>query len=521
MDITARMAVSAMLMLAFAASCTMVEFTGSPLDTFDDMKDVEKSHTTRIMFDVEWPAGIPEEDMPNYITVVMNRIQNSAARYVIHLDGMGNVLDSAEIPEEPGTDEPGADTPGTEEPGTEEPGTDVPETEEPEPEEPETEEPGTGNDESGNDESGNEDGGTGAENGEASEFDEPAEGDGNEGNGEDGNGEESDGENTDGEGDTENENTDNEGWEPEEGPAPDGPPAVRNGFYSIAAVAVKDFNDFIVPAIEEFADSLETSMRDVNVTIPLITREEKIEKDYVDYNPVYPYIKSISPIYYVRPSVKTHTEIWTDHASDIKTVTLKPQPLTRRLKVKLPLEVEDSVTVDRIIASISGVPRNVQLMTGYVSEKGTGKMPIEFTSTDGKNFEGEINIFGLFAPKLDSLFVGPGILTLTIQASTEKDGRKYSAKRPYNLNMKQAIEAAEIMILTEDRSAYRFSDTENTDAQGNYLEVKSFEISVTKEQTDPIRREDLIIGKGQGFNQWVPIEDNEDKDKNPGLNPEV
>ena len=183
--------------------------------------------------------------------------------------------------------------------------------------------------------------------------------------------------------------------------------------------------------------------------------------------------------------------------------------------------VEEGVKIDRLVGAFSGIPSEVQLMTGYVSEKYTSKVPFEFTSEDGKNFEGTLHIFGLFPPANESQIAGPGILTLSIQASAEEDGTKHSTIFYNNVNMKKEIEAAEIMILTEDRSAYRFSDTENTDAQGAYLEIKDFNLKVSDSNVDKITRYMVVSGKGQGFNKWKPVEGNEDKDENPGLTPEV
>ena len=87
--------------------------------------------------------------------------------------------------------------------------------------------------------------------------------------------------------------------------------------------------------------------------------------------------------------------------------------------------------------------------------------------------------------------------------------------------MKKTIDEAEIMIQTEDRSAYRFSDTENTDKEGNYLEIKDFTITADKTQLEPISRDNIISGNGNGFTVWKPITDNENEEINPGLHPEV
>lgn len=438
------MTVAAMLLLASLASCTMVEFSGTPIDKFDDVEDVKKSHTAEVCFAVEWPKTMSNEDVPLYVTVVMNRIQSSAAHYVYHLDSAGNLLETVDIPE------------------------DYPEEEIPEEDD------------------------TPDENVEPQAEDVP------------------DGE-TPGEGESE---------EPEEEPEEEyNPSAVLKGFYSIAAVAVSDFEDYIVPDVVDFKDSLDASMRDVYVTIPQLTREEKAEQQYIDYNSMYPYIRHVSPFYYVRPSQKTHTEVWSDTDDEVL-VKLKPQPLTRKISVGVTLDVEEGVTIDRLVGVISGVPSQVQLMTGYVSEERTSKMPFEMTSTDGKYYEGHINAFGLFPPQADSLIVGPGILTVILHASVEENGVLHKRVRHSSVSLKKEIDAAEIMTLTEDRSAYRFSDTVNTDGEGNQLEVKEYNIKVQGYKM-VVTREKIIAGPDQGFEVWKPIGDNEDPEVNPGLHPEV
>lgn len=440
--LTGSVATSIIALVSLLSSCTMVEFKGDPINSFDDMEDFERSQNSDVRFEIEWPSTVSAEDMPEHVTVVMNRIQSTSARYVVNLDKNGNILGIV-TPEDPET-----------------------------PEEPETEEPGT--DDSGSD--------MPAENGDAEEF--------------------------------------NDQVETPEIDTYNGTISIRNGFYSVAAIAVADVNEFSLPKITDFANSLETGMRDVNIVIPQLTREEKIENQYVDYNPVYPYIKSVSPFYYVRPSVKTHTEVWAEN-KEVKTVTLHPQLLTRKLTVKVPISIEEGVKIERLFGVLSGIPSEVQLMTGYVSDKNTSKMPIEFSTKDGVNYEGTINIFGLFPPTDTLKFAGPGILTLSIQASLEEDNVKYMHLFHSNINMKEVIEQEEIMILTEDRSAYRFSDTEKTDADGSYLEIRDYELSVDADATDPITRYMVKTGTGQGFNKWVPVTGTDDKESNPGLNPEV
>jgi len=218
--------------------------------------------------------------------------------------------------------------------------------------------------------------------------------------------------------------------------------------------------------------------------------------------------------------MKTHTEIWTER-NEAKTVILKPMPMTRKINVKVPFTPGEGVTVERMVGTISGVPGQIQLMTGYVSDRNTGKVPFEMTPDGGQDFKGEINVFGLF-PAPDTIeVVGPGVLTLTIHVSVEENGETHNRMFYANVNMKKTIEDAEIMILSPDRATYRFSDTENVDNEGNLLKIKEFTISVDDAQIGTITKDMIITDSNDGFAVWKPVEDNDDKDKNPGLFPDV
>ena len=253
------LSVAAMLSLAMLASCTMVEFEGDPVETFDGIEKLNQNRMSKISFAIQWPSNIPDSEKPEYLTVVMNRIQNTAVHYVYYLDAEGNILESFDAPTLP-------ESPETPE---------VPET----PQEPET-----------------------PENPDNIEPDTPADGseDGSENSDTPSEGSESDGENG---GDSEE---DDGTGEEEEVQSPD---MIHNGYYSIAAVGVTDYQDFIVPDIQKFEESLEVKMRDVYVTVPQISKEERLEKNYIDFNPVYPYIRQTGPFYYVRPSAESHAMV--------------------------------------------------------------------------------------------------------------------------------------------------------------------------------------------------------------------
>ena len=119
--LTGSVATSIIALVSLLSSCTMVEFKGDPINSFDDMEDFERSQNSDVRFEIEWPSTVAAEDMPEHVTVVMNRIQSTSARYVVNLDKNGNILgivtpEDPETPEEPETEEPGTDDSGSDMP---------------------------------------------------------------------------------------------------------------------------------------------------------------------------------------------------------------------------------------------------------------------------------------------------------------------------------------------------------------------------------------------------------------------
>lgn len=504
------MSVAVMLSLALLASCTMVVFEGDPVETFDGVEQLTQNRMSKISFDIQWPAGIADEEKPSYITVVMNRIQNTTVHYVYYLDNEGNILESFDVPETP--ENPEEDGEGTETPGDADGSDDAGEAGG-DGETGESEGDGDAGDTEGSDDAGGSEdqGGEGAGNGAE------AKSEGSEGAGEDGDEGAEDGEGSDeGAEDGGSEGTENGGEggiEEDDDSWMDDPSVVHNGYYSIAAIAVTDYKDFIVPAIQEFEDSLEYKMRDVYVTVPRLSKEERLENNYIDFNPVYPYIRNTGQFYYVRPSSDSHTMISSNQGHD-NTITLKPQLLTRKVHFTVNVNLEEGVKIDRFIGTISGVPQEAQLMTGNVSDRNTGKVPFEMASEDGRTYKGAVNVFGLFSSDDSSLIVGPGVLTVTVHAGFEEEGILHSRIFHASINIKEEIDKADIMMQTEDKASYRFSDTENVDADGNPVHIREFDIVVGQKLS--VTKEMVLTGSDQGFEEWV-----ENDNSGEGLNPEI
>lgn len=337
--------------------------------------------------------------------------------------------------------------------------------------------------------------------------DQPTEGDGTE----DSNAE---GSNTEGTEGTENGETD---------PEPVAPNIVHNGLYSVMAVAAHSPDHYYIPDQKEFCDSIAYRMRDLYIAIPQMSEEEKAEELLVDYNPLYPNIRSVDPLYYVRAESKSQTKIGSGNSM----VILSPQQLTRKITFTLTLDIEEGVTIDRLVGMISGVPVKAQFISGIVTDVNTGKMHFDLAETGQRQevsqtdkgtpvyrltFQGSANVLGLFPPQEATSKTGPGIITLLVHASAVNDnGTKYTRIYHDNTNLKTQIEAAEIMLETEDRTGYEFSDRGQAKIREFSIEARPF-----TESGFVVTRDNIIYSTGQGSEHWVGNDTSDDD----GLNHE-
>lgn len=298
-------------------------------------------------------------------------------------------------------------------------------------------------------------------------------------------------------------------FEEEEVPENPNAPKVHNGHYSIAAIAATDYSDFLFEELDLYADSLAYRMKDMYVTIPQLLKEEQLTQNYIDFNPMYPYLKNVRPFWYVRPSNNTFAFISSKEGTE-NTIRLELMPLTKKIIFSVKTKVETGVTIQRCLASISGIPQQVQLMTGVVSERNTGKIAFDMAKTAAGRYEGYINSFGIIPASNPELLVGPAVLTVIFHVSVEDNGitsnRIYYANYPvtdqiYEQEIMRRDNQTSGLILNSAKSEYR-------------IDVDMTHKEITKEM--------VLSGNAEGYEEWLGgTEGSDDKNDNPGLNPEI
>ena len=289
---------------------------------------------------------------------------------------------------------------------------------------------------------------------------------------------------------------------------------VSDGFYLISSVAASTDEDFIITQIEDFKTDESLMMSDMYVSIPQLQLEEIINEGYIDFNPKYPYIRDVDPLYVVRPeqssgeaifsSRKTSEEAKNDHI-----VELAYKELTHRISFDFEIGIGEDVEVSKVICTVSGVPQKIQFLNGQLSDKDLCKVPFPMSSNGEGKYVGYVDVLGLFSnPNSDKLIIGPGVLNVIVHVSTVVNGRTIKRIFYNNYNLKNDIDAAQIMTLTDDGAAYIFNP-EATD------------LSFSLDKIFTITKEDLISGAGQGCEIWEGSDEDQDPILNPGLNPEM
>jgi len=289
----------------------------------------------------------------------------------------------------------------------------------------------------------------------------------------------------------------------------------RNGYYQIAAVAADDPEDYEVPLEQIFKkerDSTAVSMKEIYVKVRQMSDEEKEQVDFLDFNFSYPLIRAVKPIYIVRSSTSgsliSPKGIGHDGGEEVQEISLVPEPVTRKISFSVQFNVGEGVVVEKMYGVISGVPQQIRMMSGIVSNTGTGKVyfPMEQKNSvhvGDRLYEGSANVLGLF-PSGDADFItGPGILNVVVYACAEESGIEFHRVYHASLNLKEEIEKAKIMLQVEGRSGFVIGGTDDV-------------------RIDVIRglrltRRMVIDGMGQGLEKWEEnITDGEG-----GMNPEI
>lgn len=199
-------------------------------------------------------------------------------------------------------------------------------------------------------------------------------------------------------------------------------------------------------------------------------------KEWVSINPGFDYISTgVKPIYLAtnnsKTSAKEHT--FSVHEGSETSIQLYPRKITQDITFSIPVYVEcvdeeNYVSVDEVIAEVSGIPYKVKPYSGELNVdticKLLFKMELDTVSVgeryiignESKTFlkydcKSTISVTGLLANKNNEGCVGAGILQLCLYARNVKDGDTIDlAPRYACINLYHTLDSANLVIEKED-----------------------------------------------------------------------
>ena len=197
-------------------------------------------------------------------------------------------------------------------------------------------------------------------------------------------------------------------------------------------------------------------------------------KEWVSINPGFDYISTdVDPIYFATnnssTSAKGHT--FSVHEGSDTTIYVYPRKISQDITFSIPVYVErvdedNCVSVDSVIAEVSGIPYKVKPYSGELNVDKICKLLFKMdTVSVGEectigdelktflkyDYKSTISVTGLLANKNDEGRVGAGILQLCLYAHNVKDGVTIDlAPRYACINLYHTLDSANLVIEKED-----------------------------------------------------------------------
>ncbi len=293
---------------------------------------------------------------------------------------------------------------------------------------------------------------------------------------------------------------DEEGEEGVEGEAgEEGEESEENGTVADRIVLVGDYyaiaygfkeGTYEIEGLENFRTDNGFGMTSIKAILPTLDKEDLDDRfgNMKDFNPALEFVGEAAPLglSVIKPTILA--------GSGSGALNFQMKDRTLRLTIRLKLISGEGVQVNRIVADLSGVPREIGLMSGLVFDDKTGKIRFEMEKVSEAGaesvYEAVIRTAGLFPASSDSLRSGNGILRLELTASCNGVSRSFFA----GINMKREIEEAKLMQQTTDKKGYR---------------VICNDAEITIGQTIKVSKDQIESAGDDSLSEWF-----EDKDIN-------
>lgn len=193
---------------------------------------------------------------------------------------------------------------------------------------------------------------------------------------------------------------------------------IRVGQYQMVTTNCSNF--LLIDSLTEFMQSHEIFPSHLSIKYNTEVIADSIDPalhDWVDYNPEYPFVKDIGPVFFDQ-------QIVTSPRNASTVVDFTPELISQQLDLQFKVQSEDqNLVLDSIKGELSGVVRSKSIFTGYLDMDATHSCRIMFdakipSSPSGQgstrvwNCETTIDVLGLCNPVSEKMQTGPGIVHL-------------------------------------------------------------------------------------------------------------
>lgn len=215
-------------------------------------------------------------------------------------------------------------------------------------------------------------------------------------------------------------------------------PTVINGEYFVMAFNCDD-SVMMASGLQDFLTNPGASMKGICLKAAEMPEEEVKEQyggEQTDFNPSFGFIRQVPPTF----AGTGKASLFSDEPAEI---IIEPAPVTQRITFRIKVETEPGVTIESVMAEISGIAGSVEIMTGEIDNENTYRnlFAMHETGTSGssaKEYEGTISAFGLFPAGEQTYITGPGIFQITIRATDGENTKVFHA----GINIRETITGA-------------------------------------------------------------------------------
>lgn len=248
-----------------------------------------------------------------------------------------------------------------------------------------------------------------------------------------------------------------------------------------------------IEKLDSYIADYQYSMRDLSLVVKKVKKADIPELegvDWVDFNPGQPFIAYKGPVF---KDLQHDVSLFSGKESTIHSTL---NPITQKLFVDFNIKLEGAVTVDKIIAELSGVVSRVGLLNNALDKERTGRIIFRPEVQGGQvggtlAFRGEFEVLGVIGSKSKKNVTGPGIMQMAIYVEAAGKKKIFHA----GINLMKCISDAGLTETVKDGNS-------------EYIVVTKSEGTLNIEQELTINADKIVEWEdGEGFDVWFDSQD--------------